>query len=197
MSRQILKKAGRPRDENARVKILQSALKLLFERGHQNTTIKDIALEAGVGKQTIYRWWANKAELLMETLLFYADKYVDQNVLNKSKLIDEEELCIYLITMFGSLKDEIKTLLKSLIAEGISNKEFLKTFFDTFIKKRQEFLFEFLSNLNQFKNCSANKINLIVDTIFGTLWYRLIFEHRPLDKEFAKSLVHHLFEAGK
>jgi AcrR family transcriptional regulator len=40
------------------------ALKLFAERGYEQTSMEDIAREAGVGRKTLYRHFANKAELV-------------------------------------------------------------------------------------------------------------------------------------
>jgi AcrR family transcriptional regulator len=39
---------------------------LLVEVGYAAMTIKGIAERAGVGRQTVYRWWSTKAEILLE-----------------------------------------------------------------------------------------------------------------------------------
>jgi AcrR family transcriptional regulator len=48
--------------------VLHAADDLLVERGFAGVTVEGIAARAGVGKQTIYRWWPSKAEILLETL---------------------------------------------------------------------------------------------------------------------------------
>ena len=46
--------------------VLAAAADIAGRRGYGNTRIEDIAAQAGVGKQTIYRWWPNRAALLIE-----------------------------------------------------------------------------------------------------------------------------------
>ncbi|MEU9983223.1 TetR/AcrR family transcriptional regulator [Streptomyces sp. NPDC050856] len=60
--------AGR-RSERSRRAIHDAALALVGEVGYARTTIEGIAARAGVGKQTIYRWWPSKAAVLMEAFL--------------------------------------------------------------------------------------------------------------------------------
>jgi AcrR family transcriptional regulator len=57
------------RSEKSRRAIYDAALALVVEVGYPKTTIEGIAARAGVGKQTIYRWWSSKAEVLMEAFL--------------------------------------------------------------------------------------------------------------------------------
>src|SRR4051794_17680990 len=59
---------GRPRDELARERILESALAIVEEVGFTNTTTDAIAERAGASKSTIYRWWPNKAAVVIEAL---------------------------------------------------------------------------------------------------------------------------------
>jgi AcrR family transcriptional regulator len=57
------------RSEDARRAVLRAADDLLVERGFAGVTVEGIAAAAGVGKQTIYRWWSSKTEILLETFL--------------------------------------------------------------------------------------------------------------------------------
>jgi AcrR family transcriptional regulator len=57
------------RGARARQAILEAADDLLVEEGFAAVTIEGIAARAGVAKQTIYRWWPSKVEVLMDSLL--------------------------------------------------------------------------------------------------------------------------------
>ncbi|RDI22912.1 TetR family transcriptional regulator [Lentzea flaviverrucosa] len=54
------------RSEQARQAVLEAADDLLAERGFAGVTIEGIAARAGVAKQTIYRWWPSKVDVLLE-----------------------------------------------------------------------------------------------------------------------------------
>ena len=60
---------GATRSPAARAAILAATSSLLERFGYDRVTMEGIASEAGVGKQTIYRWWPSKAAILGEALL--------------------------------------------------------------------------------------------------------------------------------
>jgi AcrR family transcriptional regulator len=59
---------GRPPSPTARGAIIEATLELLAEGGFQAATIEAIAARAGVGRNTIYRRWPGKEELVVEAL---------------------------------------------------------------------------------------------------------------------------------
>ncbi|MEU3973631.1 TetR/AcrR family transcriptional regulator [Streptomyces bacillaris] len=68
------------RSDRSRRAIYDAALALVGENGYRRTTIEGIAARAGVGKQTIYRWWPSKAAVLMEAFLDLAARAAEQAV---------------------------------------------------------------------------------------------------------------------
>lgn len=61
-------RAGAQRSEAARVAILTAAGQLFASSGYERLTMEGIATAAKVGKQTIYRWWSSKSDLVAECL---------------------------------------------------------------------------------------------------------------------------------
>lgn len=47
---------------------MESALKLLMERGYRRIRLEDVADDAGVSKATVYHYFSNKDELLTQTI---------------------------------------------------------------------------------------------------------------------------------
>jgi AcrR family transcriptional regulator len=61
-------RAGPVRSAAAREAILEATARLFQNEGYDNLTIEGVAREAGVGKQTIYRWWPSRGALIAECL---------------------------------------------------------------------------------------------------------------------------------
>jgi len=57
------------RKETSRQAILAAAFDLLREVGYAKLSIEGIAARAGVGKQTIYRWWPSKGAVIFDAFL--------------------------------------------------------------------------------------------------------------------------------
>ncbi|MCX4677720.1 TetR/AcrR family transcriptional regulator [Streptomyces sp. NBC_01433] len=66
------------RSDRSRRAIHDAALALVGEIGYGKTTIEGIAARAGVGKQTIYRWWPSKAAVLLEAYLDLQNRLSEQ-----------------------------------------------------------------------------------------------------------------------
>ncbi|HEY4615336.1 MAG TPA: TetR/AcrR family transcriptional regulator [Citricoccus sp.] len=68
---------GRPRSEKARVAVLTAAAETMRTVGFEALTVEGMAAAAGVGKQTVYRWWGSKAEVVVEAI---AEGYLDLRI---------------------------------------------------------------------------------------------------------------------
>ena len=60
---------GRPRRADAQAVILTAAADLLDSQPYRDISVERVAARAGVGKQTLYRWYENKAELMLDAFL--------------------------------------------------------------------------------------------------------------------------------
>ncbi|MET1072388.1 MAG: TetR/AcrR family transcriptional regulator [Umezawaea sp.] len=95
-------RTGRPRSEQARQSVLHAADDLLVEVGYAAMTMKGIAERAGVGRQTLYRWWTTKAEILLEATI---DDLQDE-LATPAHPDPVEDLTAYLLALGGFLLDD-------------------------------------------------------------------------------------------
>jgi AcrR family transcriptional regulator len=66
------------RPKNKEEIILSAALNVFIEKGFSNSSIKDIADTAGIGKGTIYEYFNNKNELFIKTVDFEINQRCQQ-----------------------------------------------------------------------------------------------------------------------
>lgn len=74
MPSDLTRVSPRRRSEKSRTAIVTATRELLLERGFDGLTIEAVAARAGVGKQTIYRWWPSRPALVADVMLEDADK---------------------------------------------------------------------------------------------------------------------------
>src|SRR5262245_10892256 len=115
--------AGSPRrrSEKSRTAIVTATRELLLERGFDGLTIEAVAARAGVGKQTIYRWWPSRPALVADVMLEDADKIL-ASVNHTGDLATDlvgwvRKLAATLTTARGS------AMLRTLTAAGMEHEE--------------------------------------------------------------------------
>lgn len=171
-------KRGRPRSEAAREAILSAALRLGVEQGLRQVTIDAIAHEAGVGKQTIYRWWSNKYDVLIEALLAFANEVLDVPQTG-DLLVDLKEL---ILRMGQALESPASTLFFELIAYCRDSEDHRDLLVE-FVTQRRQTLRETLPE--------APWDDEFFDMIVGSVYYRELFGHAPVNEAFADQLTAH------
>ncbi|MEU4143924.1 TetR/AcrR family transcriptional regulator [Streptomyces parvulus] len=97
------------RSLRSRQAIYDAALALVGEVGYPKTTIEGIAARAGVGKQTIYRWWSSKADVLLEAFLDLGDR--------AARAAGAETQAAYAIPDTGDLAADLKAVLRTTVDE--------------------------------------------------------------------------------
>ncbi|MFJ8532776.1 TetR/AcrR family transcriptional regulator [Streptomyces sp. NPDC093591] len=114
------------RSERSRRAIYDAALALVGEIGYPRTTIEGIAARAGVGKQTIYRWWPSKAEVLMEAFLDLAEQAAQEAGQEPYVIPDTGDLAADLKAVLRLTVDQLQdprftAPSRALAAEGLVN----------------------------------------------------------------------------
>ncbi|MFE2229453.1 TetR/AcrR family transcriptional regulator [Streptomyces kronopolitis] len=115
------------RSERSRRAIFDAALALVGEVGFDKLTIEGIASRAGVGKQTIYRWWPSKAAVLLDAFTAGVDDYSAQG------LPDTGDLATDLKSVLRATVDEFndpafQAPYRALAAAGANDEELSLTF---------------------------------------------------------------------
>ncbi|MGW0914049.1 TetR/AcrR family transcriptional regulator [Streptomyces sp. NPDC002784] len=121
------------RSEKSRRAIYDAALALVGEVGYPKTTIEGIAARAGVGKQTIYRWWSSKAEVLMEAFLDLGEQANREAGQEPYSIPDTGDLAADLKAVLRATVDELKdprfeVPSRALAAEGVVNEQLGRAF---------------------------------------------------------------------
>jgi AcrR family transcriptional regulator len=181
---------GRPRNEAAGRAILAAARDLVVQYGYAAVTTQQIAEAAGTGKQTIYRRWPSKAELVLAAFLEHAKYTVDLPA--TSSVPTAAEVKSFLRRMFRAL-DETGGAVRSLMAYAQNDPEFRETLHRKFIMPRRRAFREILERGVARGEISADAdVDAGVLAVYGAMWYRLLLGE-PLTADFAERLTKLLF----
>jgi AcrR family transcriptional regulator len=185
---------GRKRDHQVRATILTVLIQQIQELGYSNVTIDGLAKVAKVGRMTIYRWWKSKAEIALEAAEFIAESAAPIVVEPQTSL--ETALQNLLIKTFAALEDA-GTLYAALISEAQSDPNFATLFYERFVLQRRQGLESLFQKAQQQEEIGDRvSLDLLVDLVYGAMWYRLLMRHAPLDASFAKELTRAVIRAA-
>jgi AcrR family transcriptional regulator len=184
----VKRKPGRPRNASAIAhdRILDAVFDLLQTHSVRDLQIKDVCRRAGVSRPTIYKWWPTKAAMVMT---MFEQRMVRRlppvESLNAEKLI--RVAVPGLIRLFNGPFGKVAA---EMIAEGQSEPAVLREFRDRYLLKRRKVSIRALKGAiasGEFKRSVDPE--LLLDLIFGPIYYRLLVKHQPLNQEFGTALV--------
>lgn len=180
---------GRPRSEETRQAILDAAVSLIGMREYRSVSMDAIASEAKVGKQSIYRWWGSKADLVLEAFTEHSLSRMPPLVASTDAFADLEK---DLARFFAFMQNELVSKgVRSLIAEAQLDPDFKKELYERVHRVRCEALRRIFRHgyaLGQFREDIDQ--DALAHVIHGSFWYRFLSGTKyPLDDEYAKNIV--------
>jgi AcrR family transcriptional regulator len=187
VERQTAARPGRKRSEESRQAILTATLELVGDVGYGRLTIEAIAARAGVGKQTIYRWWPSKADVLLDALTAKASIVVPEP--NEGSYV--ADLRAFLLATFTLGRDpRVVDVLRALMTHAQLDPAFGERFRERFLQARRDALGALLDRAAARGDLpAAPSKGTVADIVFGIVWYRILATQQPLDQEQAEELL--------
>jgi AcrR family transcriptional regulator len=177
---------GRRRNDAAKEAILDATFRLLSGTGTEALTIDAIAAEAGVGRQTIYRWWPSKGAVAADALARYAQVLVPERDTGSFTA----DLAAFFTDSFAGLEnDGVAGRLRQIVTEAQHDEHVARVLAD-FTAVRRAALRALLERGRTAGELAAGAdLDMLVDMAYGVLYYRLLVGHAPLDERAARSLA--------
>lgn len=178
---------GRKRSEESRLAILGAAWDLVGEVGFGGLTIEGIAAQSGTGKQTVYRWWPSKADVLLDALATQADLHIP--------IPDDgsyaADLLGFLTASYQLGHDpRVVHVLRVLMAQAQIDDDFGARFRESFLARRRGALAVIVDRARDRGDLPATPPpDLVADVIFGVIWYRVLSRRQPLDERIPAQLT--------
>ncbi|TCJ00442.1 TetR/AcrR family transcriptional regulator [Cytobacillus praedii] len=184
-------KRGRPRNVEAQKSILSASYELLLENGFQFVTVDRIAERAQVSKATIYKWWPNKAAVVMDGFLYAASERL--SVPDTGSAYNDIQIHATNLTRFLTSKEG--TIIKQLLGEGQFDSGLADAYRDRYFRPRRLEARSLLEKGIDRGELKKNlNIDICIDLIYGPIFYRLLVTGQTLDEPYVQQLVLNAFE---
>ncbi|MGR5989963.1 TetR/AcrR family transcriptional regulator [Bacillus paranthracis] len=170
--------------------ILSASYELLLESGFKAVTVDKIAERAKVSKATIYKWWPNKAAVVMDGFLSAAARLPipDTGSALNDILIHATSLANFLISREG-------TIINELVGEGQFDSKLAEEYRVRYFQPRRLQAKQLLEKGIKRGELKENlDIELSIDLIYGPIFYRLLVTGEKLDDSYVHDLVINAFE---
>ena len=171
------------RSDRSRLAIVDAALALCREHGYARVSIEAIAARAGVGKQTIYRWWPSKGAVVLEAFERDAAEIPvpdTGDVASDMRTFLTDVVRLFADNTFGPH-------LGALIGEAQHDPSVRAALLDRYLRPRRAAVAQRLKLAQQLGQLSESlDLEVVLEVMFGALYHRLLLHTGPLDAAYAR-----------
>lgn len=166
--------------------MLDAAFELVGSGGPGEISVNAIAEEAGVAKQTIYRWWPSRTAVVLDALV--------EGTMRATPFGESDDLRAdfrrHLESVVRLFASPTGSIIRELVAEGQSDPAIAEELRKRFWGPRRE-----LSLARLQRGIDRGQIRpdidpeLVLDAIYGPFWLRLMIGHLPMRRADARRVV--------
>lgn len=180
---------GRRRNADAAAAVLQAAVAMLDDPavGLRGLTMQAVAQRSGVSKATLYRWWPDKAHLVL-------DAYRSKSARDISAPVTGD-LRPDLIAHLGHIAHALGTLhsapaVAAITIAAADNDSFGALYRETLLRERRRALLDVLVAARRRGQVRVSAdLEVVVDAAYGAIHHRLLLSRAPIDGPFIAALV--------
>jgi AcrR family transcriptional regulator len=175
------------RSERAHAAILTATRELIVEVGYDGMSIEAIAGRAGVGKQTIYRWWPSKAALVLD--MWTPDVEEQLGFPDTGDLA--ADLTTQISAVIGLVEDAVfSSSFRALVAESQHDEALSAQMRQRIFDPRIAACKERLRKAQEAGQLAADvDLDIAVDLFYGGFYHRYLLRVAPLTRAHAAQIV--------
>lgn len=178
------------RSERSRLAILTATRDLIGEVGYAKLTIEAIAARAGVGKQTIYRWWPSKGAVVFDSLLALSEGPDGGIDLPDTGDIEADLKAVMRATAAEFSDPAFEAPIRALNTEIINDPDLAALYREKMDHPMREAKRRRLRAAQRAGQLDADAdLDLFIDVLRAPLAQRWLLRSGPLDDAFADALV--------
>lgn len=174
----------RPGGRAARVRndVLRATADLLNEGGYDQMTVEDVAARAGVHKTTVYRRWPTKAELITAAVTEHSAEAVpipDTGSLASDLQALAREVARNIGTEHGGRRS------RSIAAAAAISDDLAENMHAFWADRLGQSAAVVERAISRGELAADSDANLIIETLIGPLWVRLLLTGEPITEDLA------------
>jgi AcrR family transcriptional regulator len=176
------------RSERSRQAILTATADLLGEVGYTKLAVEAIAARAGVGKQTIYRWWPDKGAVVLDAYLALVGADGDLAFPDSGDL--EADLRMVLGSTVDALADPVfEQRYRALLTAIHDDAELASALLDRLLKPWLEATKQRLRVAQQAGQIRKVDLDVAAELLYGPVYYRWLLRTGPISRHYVDALV--------
>ncbi|WP_067143273.1 TetR/AcrR family transcriptional regulator [Microtetraspora malaysiensis] len=177
------------RSERSRQAVLDAARDLVSELGYAKVSIEAIAARAGVGKQTIYRWWPSKGAVIFDSFLALSESEEGMSLPDTGDL--EADLKIVMRATVAEFADPaFEAPIRALNTEIIGDPALAAQYREKLAGPVDEAKKERLRSAQRAGQLAADAdLDLVLEVLYAPLYQRWVHRSGPLTPQYADALV--------
>jgi AcrR family transcriptional regulator len=177
------------RSERSRRAVLDAARDLISELGYAKVSIEAIAARAGVGKQTIYRWWPSKGAVIFDSFLALSEGTEGMRLPDTGDLRADLQ-AVMRATVAEFADPAFEAPIRALNTEIISDPALATLYREKLAGPVDEVKKERLRSAQQAGQLAADAdFDLVLEVLYAPLYQRWLHRSGPLTPEYADALV--------
>ena len=166
--------------------MLHAAAELLEEVGYDGLTYDDVAVRAGVHRTTVYRRWPTKPELVADAVGLHSQEHVpvpDTGTLHGDLRALALSVAANIRTVGGARRS------RSIVAAAATSDELADSIHE-FMTNRVELTESVVEHaIGRGEVSPDHDPGVVIETVVGPIWFRLLVTGEPIDDEFVESVV--------
>jgi AcrR family transcriptional regulator len=183
------------RNERSRQAVLQATRELVSEVGYAKLSIEGIAARAGVGKQTIYRWWRSKGAVVFDSFLALSEG-ADGMALPDTGDIEADLKAVMRATAAEFTDPAFEAPIRALNLEIVGDPELAAQYREKLAGPVDEAKKQRLRSAQRAGQIAEDAdLDLALELLYAPLYQRWLLRTGPITPEYADALVDHLLRA--
>jgi AcrR family transcriptional regulator len=178
------------RSERSRRAILTAATDLVHEVGYRKLTIEAIAARAGVGKQTIYRWWPSKGAVVLDGFLAAVNESPDDLSLPDTGDVAADLRAVVRAIVAELADATLSGTTRALMIEMQDDPEFADMVRERLLAPQLRAIADRLRAAQQAGQLRADlDLPVAVELLVGPLYHRWLLRTAPLTDAYADTVT--------